>query len=179
MQIATFVIAVAGWVTAALALGWNIASWLLTGGRGRVELAVGFVERLSTRYVLFPLSRGGIDQARREMQRNSVDGDLAYFITVRNVGRTALTVRSVQFRAETREAFGTLGGGDWGAKLPARVETGDSITIGMNAVWLHEMGALVRRKHSLAAATLRGEADLGTGKTVISKHRLVIHDDPD
>lgn len=179
LQVATFCIAVLALVASVLALGWNIAQWLLTGGRARVELAVGFVEKISKRYVLFPLSANGLEEARKGMEANGVDGDLAYFVTVRNIGRTALTVRSVQFRVDpTREAFGAIGGGDWGDKTPARIETGDSITIGMEADFVHRAGRAVRRKRkSLDPVLMRAEAELGTGKSVISKAALLLKAD--
>lgn len=179
LQVATFCIAVLALVASLLALGWNIAQWLLSGGRARVELSVGFVEKISTRYALFPLSPNGLEEARKEMERNNINGDLAYFITVRNVGRTALTVRSVQFRVDpTREAFGTMGGGDWGDKTPARVETGDSVVIGMSAEFLIDMAAVVRNKHKgMDPVVMRAEADLGTGKTVTSKAALSLKEE--
>lgn len=174
MAVASLVFSAVALALSGAAFGWQVLSWFLTGGRVKVHLRVGVVDRLSQRYFTLPLGSDAIAGVRRAAEENGINGPAAYFVTVRNVGRTAVTVQALGFRAPTNERYGTLGGGDWGDKLPKRLETGESATCVYDAQFLQDMAALQCHKHKIDMAPMWAEVELGTGKVVQSNEKALV-----
>lgn len=174
MAVASLVFSAVALALSGAAFGWQMLSWFLTGGRVKVALRVGVVDRLSQRYFTLPLGPDAITGVRRAAEENGIDGPVAYFVTVRNVGRTAVTVQDLAFRATTNERYGSLGGGDWGDKLPKRLETGESATCVYDAQFLQDMAALQCHNHKIDMAPMWAEAELGTGKVARSKEKALV-----
>lgn len=185
MTVATFVIAVLGWVTATASFTWNIISWLFSAGRAKVELRVGAVVGLN--YMTSPIQPGWAQKVQQNLERNGLDGELAFFITVRNKGRIAITVEGCSFRAGNGMEAGTIGRPDWGKAFPARIEAGGAPeTFAYRTNHVHDLAEWVRaappkpRTGGLASATvpdpriISAVVQLGNGKKVRAKPGLPI-----
>jgi len=174
MTVASFVFSAVALALSCAALGWQMLSWFLAGGRVKVGIRVGVIDPTSTRNFNLPLHPDVVEEAKRAAAQNGLSGVVAYFVTVRNIGRTALTIQDVGFRAPTNERYGMLEGGDWGDKLPKRLETGESAVCVYDAAFLQNMAALQCMKHQLDLAPMRAEVELGTGKMAYSKEQAMI-----
>ncbi|GLZ37900.1 hypothetical protein [Actinokineospora sp. NBRC 105648] len=174
MTVASFVFSAVALALSGAAFGWQVLAWFLTGGRANVDLRIGVIDKLSQRFFTLPLGPKAIDGIKRTATQNGINGPVAFFVTVSNVGRTALTVKDIAFRAPTNERYGILGGGDWGDKLPKRLEPGDSTTCVYDLSFLQNMAALQCHKHKLSLAPMFAEAELGTGKTVRCKKQALV-----
>lgn len=127
MQVATFVFAVLGWVTATAALMWNILSWLFTAGRARLEANPGAVMP-GGQYMILTSKPDWREQLRKNLQRNQIVGDEAFLIKIRNRGRSPVSIERAGFESQGVE-IGTIGRPDWGDKFPIRIEAGASNTM--------------------------------------------------
>lgn len=173
MLVATFVIAVLGSVTAASSLTWNIVSWLLSAGRITAELSVGAVT-IAGQYMMLPAKSGWQELVRTNLSNNDLEAEEAVMITARNTGRNPVTIESCQFKSPQGPAVGTVGGPDWGAKFPIRLEAGASTVLGYRADLVLNTQRYLREKHLNEPVVIRAHLTLGTGKTVVAKPAMPV-----
>jgi hypothetical protein len=166
MQVATFVIAVLGWVTAAISLTWNVVSWLLSAARITAELAVGAVIMPGAQYMMLPAKPGWRDQVEKNLTRNGLTGEEAVMVTARNTGRNPITIESCSFRSDTGLAVGTIGRPDWGDAFPIRLEPGASTVVGYRADLILNAARYLHDKSPSTPVVIRAQLSLATGKTI-------------
>ena len=161
MEIAAFVIGCLGFLIAALALGWQIASWALDGRRVKVTLKHGAMGRGGS--VVGPVLRSGDPRDLSSVRAEGFLGMEVLGITVANVGRMPVTVRRYSVHAVGAGFAFTPMGEAIGPDLPYRLEPGDSET------WYAEMQsarALLSSIRSIGrqASRVYMTVELGTGE---------------
>jgi len=172
MQVATLVIAVAGVTLAALSLGWQAATFVLTGGRVKVELRVGAMHGTASHMVTQSVSSGLPDPER--LQADGYTRPVVA-VQVRNVGRMAVTVEdwSLFTSPGSRIALQPVGQ-SIGPPLPHRLEAGATGT------WAVELAPVRAMRAATVAALkvpeerikIRGKVGLGDGRTVETREAL-------
>lgn len=167
LDITTLVVAICAAVVAATALGWQVASWLLSGGRAKVELLNGALHQFGPQWVVMPPNKPlDPSAAANGFTRRAI------FVEVRNVGRLPITVTSWQLKLPGGVKIGELNSPN-GPKLPHRLEVGD------NATWAIEVdGQLVaalhatRRMAKVDDVEVRAVVSLGSGKEITTRRRI-------
>lgn len=143
LDITTLVIALIGLVAALVSLGWQVASWLLSGPRVRAGISHG----------VMTMSDGSI-------------GPPCIAVEARNVGRAEASLVSWGLRLPDGGTFvppmspGTW----WGPSLPHPLAGGHSVT------WLVDIGSIVeaRAQAGFDEVDVRSVVTLGSGKKVES-----------
>ena len=154
LDIATLVIAVAGLVTAAVSLSWQVVVHRLTGSRVRVELVMGALA--GDAYVSGPAAT--FDPASLIAQGF---GPLVVGVRGRNVGRLAVDI--THWDIYTGDGFGyTLPGYPLNPNLPHRLEPGSTVTF---LYPIDHVRALITSKAAIGKTDqrIRGALSLGTG----------------
>jgi hypothetical protein len=150
VDLATFVIAVVGLVIATSSLGWQVAAWLLSAGRVRVQLRHGIIGRRGTG--LYNVPRSGEPVDVDSIWRHGFTGPEVLAVKVVNWGRGPVTV--------TRYRLGIPGSSESlvihresdniGPKLPARLEQHESETWAVDMelvrVFVNPSGVVPTRK---------------------------------
>lgn len=161
-------VAVLGVVLACLSLGWQAATYVLTGGRVKVTLLVG------------ALGNGGMvtgspdklkpdwfEQVARQGYRSPVVG-----VKVANVGRQPVTVAQWSVVCPLAGSL-TPVGSSIGPPLPHRLEVGESSTW---AVDMHDVRTLMEATRKVIArgrpVVAFGQVELGDGRTKRSAGEL-------
>ena len=141
LDITTLVIAVLGLAAALLSLGWQVASWLLSG----------------------PRVRAGISPGIATMTDGSI-GPPCIAVEARNVGRAEASVAMWGFKLPDGGTFvpAMTPGTWWGQSLPVTLSGGHAAT------WLVDIASLVeaRTQAGLGEVDVRAFVTLGSGKIV-------------
>lgn len=157
-------------ILAALALGWQIAQYLLSAGRPKATLLHGLVS--SSEAYSGPVRADGRGFDLDGLRRQGMSGFEAVGIQVTNHGRAPVIIESVKLLPRGGAMSLTPIGERVGPDLPHKLEPG------ANASWFLDLGHAVR----LAAASrevlkervtgVYMTAQLGTGKTVRTPQTL-------
>lgn len=144
-----------------LSLGWQIASWLMSAGRVRVELKHGLIN--SGAAFLGPVGKKGTLRNLTSLRGQGVTGQEVLAIEVVNVGRAPVTVTKYGATLRGAEVSVTPVHDTIGKSLPFRLEPGESETW---AIDITSVRALVHAGQVLepGARNICMTADLGTGK---------------
>lgn len=185
MDVATFVLAVLGVVLSALALGWQAATFVLTGGRVRVELLVGAV-RDNHGMVTMSARNPQPDWAASLVEQGYRHPVVA--VRVRNVGRLAVSVerwsivtllRKPQVVGPFAQAVVQLSKREEGPEvvypglslvgpdLPHRLEAGASVIWAAPFGEVNDLIAVTKNVYSVA-----GKVALGDGRSSRSKDMI-------
>lgn len=122
MQIATAVVAGLAFLLAVVSLGWQIASWRMSGPRVTVKLLVGGLQGLT--HASVPVEPG--KDWWKNLDEFARGGMTPLFgVEVVNSGRAATSVTGVQGVLDSGQRFGTLGN-PLGKPLPHRLDSHDS-----------------------------------------------------
>lgn len=172
LTIATFVVAVVAAVMSALALGWQILNYKLTGGRVKIELQLGGMH---------PSRRSMVSGSAAEQREGWEQGVaragfpvLIIGVEVVNVGRLPVTIREWGLVASPGGLAYVPIGESTGPDRPFKLEAGTHQT------WAVELD----RARSLASAstvtsqaevfTIRARVRLADGRTYLSHESLTI-----
>jgi hypothetical protein len=161
MQTALSIIAL---VMSALSLGWQAATFVLTGGRVKVELRVGAMHAGSWGMIHAPVD--AVEHTWSDMQLEQGYVDRVIVVLVRNVGRLPVSVMEWSVKAEPTGASFRPVGQSIGPDLPYRMDPGTTETW---AVRLSEVAGPIEATKKAFGATalrLRGQVGLGNGKSV-------------
>ena len=149
LDITTLVIAVVGLAAALLSLGWQVASWLLSGPRVLVGISPGIAT----------MTDGSI-------------GPPCIAVEARNVGRAEASIVMWGFRLPDGGTFfpAMTPGTWWGPSLPSTLAGGHS------ASWLVEVASLVeaRAQAGFGEVDVRAVVSLGSGKKIVSRSALKV-----
>ena len=126
-----------------MSLGWQIASWTLSGRRAKVRLMHGVAGRGG--FAMGAVDRDGAPKRVNTMRSHGWDGPEVLAIEVINVGRATLTVTGYSIHAVgTGMSYSPIGD-RIGRELPFRLEPGEAET------WYADMQDARALVHSLAA----------------------------
>jgi hypothetical protein len=159
MDVAAFVIACFGFLVAALALGWQVATWFMDGRRVTLRLLHG--RQGHGGFVVGPIGKDGAPRDIEQLAREGAQGPEVVGVEVTNVGR--LKVKVTGYGAEaagTGWSFNPIGDAI-GQSLPHWLEPGDAETwyvIGDDARRILEAPSKRRPRG------VRMFANLGTGE---------------
>ncbi|BCB86997.1 hypothetical protein [Phytohabitans suffuscus] len=169
----TAVLAIYGALVGTFSLGWTVASWLLSAGRARVELRAG-LSNAAGQFMTTPIPRDGkIDISPNLALVGSGMTNPILLVSVRNVGRLAITVEQVAFRASTGQEYGTVSGPEHGKQFPCVIQPGASERFGYDLGGL-QIFATTIQKAVPGAVRVAAIVDLGTGKRVKARAKAVL-----
>lgn len=157
-------------VLACLALGWQVALYLLTAGRPKATLMQGVMAR-SGAYVV-PVSRDGQPLNADQLRSQGADGPEMIGIQVTNHGRMPISIESVALHTRGGSMTYMPIGDRIGPDLPFKVEPGT------NQSWympIRNAQALASTSRDIAKEPVTGvyaRAHLGTGKSVDTPQTL-------
>lgn len=157
-------------VLASLSLGWQIAQWLLSGGRPRATLMHGVWQGPGA-YV-GPVGKDGAGFDLTPLRRQGIEGPPVLGIQVTNHGRAPVVVESVQLRPRGGVMRFVPVGERLGPDLPYTLEPGS------NASWYltaDHATTLAESSRDVLGEKVTGvymSAQLGTGKTVTTGQTL-------
>lgn len=157
-------------VLAALALGWQIAQYLLSAGRPKAKLLHGLVS--STEAYSGPVRADGRGLDLDGLRRQNMSGFEAVGIQVTNHGRAPVIVENVKLLPRVGAMSFIPIGERVGPDLPYKLEPG------ANASWflgLHHATKLAATSREILNERVSGvymTAQLGTGKTVRTRQTL-------
>ncbi len=160
MDVAAFVVACLGFLIAALALGWQIASWVMDGRRVSLRLLHGIAGRSG--FAVGPVARDGAPRDISSLVQEGFRGPEVVGIEVTNIGRLPVKVTGYGVQAVGTEwSFNPIGDAI-GATLPHWLQPGDSET------WYATGDDARRIMEAPSKRTPKGVrmyANLGTGET--------------
>jgi hypothetical protein len=149
LDITTLVIAIVGLAAAFLSLGWQVASWWLSGPRVRAGIGYG----------IMTMSDGSL-------------GPGAITVEARNVGRAETSIVSWGFRfPDGGTIVPIMNPGTWqGEPLPVTLAGGHGVT------WLVDPSfvAEARRAAGFGEAELRSFVSLGSGRREVSRKAIKV-----
>jgi len=157
-------------VLAALALGWQIAQYLLSAGRPKATLLHGLVS--SSGAYSGPVRADGRGFDLDGLRRQGTSGFEVVGIQVTNHGRAPVIIESVKLLPRGGALSLTPVGERVGPDLPHKLEPG------ANASWFVDLGhagrlaAAAREVLNKQVAGVYMTAHLGTGKTVRTSRTL-------
>lgn len=171
MTIATLAIAVLGVLLSALSLGWQAATFVLTGGRVRAELRAGGIDP-GGGMVTGPAKDMSLRQANELKAQGFTRPVVA--VQVRNVGRLPVVITGWSLVTEPGGVGFHPMADSIGPPLDHRLEAGAP------AIWAVDGGAAQRLVRVTAEALnvppdrirLRGRVSLGTGRNVDTRETL-------
>lgn len=163
LAIVAVVLSALSFALACLALGWQVASWLLSGGRVKATLKHGVLGPGSA--VTRPVGRSGGLMSLATLHAQGFIGTEVLAVDVANVGRAPVTVARYSGRLLGAGVSFVPVADAMGPALPCRIDPGESQT------WYADMAAvraLVATGQELQAGArqVRMAVELGTGKTV-------------
>lgn len=166
MTTASLIVGICGVTLGGISLGWQVANYLLTGGRVKVELKVGAVGNggLATRPVK------GLHGDWRQRLAEEGFAPPVVIVEVVNVGRQPVTVIKWNIAAGKLN-YQPIGDAQ-GPPLPHRLEVGEPatwFTAETNAIALIESSKAVPR---FAGRTIRGMVQLADGRKVVGRERF-------
>lgn len=157
-------------VLAALALGWQIAQYLLSAGRPKATLIHGLVS--ASEAYSGPVRADGKGFDLDGLRRQGMGGFEAVGIQVTNHGRAPVIIESVKLLPRGGVMSLTPVGERVGPDLPHKLEPG------ANASWfldLDHAGTLAAASREVLKERISGvymTAQLGTGKTIRTRQTL-------
>src|SRR5690606_23334035 len=167
LDITTLVVAICAAVVAATALGWQVASWLLSGGRAKVELRNGAMRHIGGQYATVPAHKPlGQELAEQGFTRRAV------FVNVRNVGRLPVSVSWWDLKLPGGIRFGEMNPLH-GPKFPHRLDVGESVTWAMtvDGDMLFALRA-AQKQAKVGNVEVRAVVSLGSGKEIKTPQRI-------
>jgi hypothetical protein len=149
LDITTLVIAIVGLAAAFLSLGWQVASWWLSGPRVRAGIGYG----------IMTMSDGSL-------------GPGAITVEARNVGRAETSIVSWGFRfPDGGTIVPAMNPGTWqGESLPVTLAGGHGVT------WLVDPLLVAEGKHAggFGEVELRSFVSLGSGRREVSRRAIKV-----
>ena len=172
MEIATLAIAVLGVTLGALSLGWQVASFLLAGGRVKVELQIGAVHGSGSAMVTGPVRTTTAGQA--EALRSQGYTRPVAAVQVHNVGRLPVTVTDWSLVASPSGIAFQPVGQSIGPPLPHRLEAGamERWAVDLAPVAALRAAAAAALKIPAERIEVHGRVALGDGRTTETRDAL-------
>jgi len=163
MEIATLIIAALGVLLGALSLGWQAATYVLTGGRVKIALKVGAVVDSGTGMALMPVAEATPDKLASLGQQGFSRAVIA--VEVRNVGRLPVTVSRWSLESSLGVSYVPIAD-SLGSALPHRLDLGEPATWALD---LHQAIHLVKTTTEVLGkgceqARVHGVVELGDGR---------------
>jgi len=166
-QLLTFVVAAIGLVLAVASLAWNVAQFLLTGGRAKVELIRGVLTQNGV--ITLPLNK----RMERELARLAVEHgftEQVIGVIVTNTGRAPVRVQRWGITCPGTATY-WVGGESIGTDFPATIEGGAQQT------WVAPMKPAAALAYAAAGIStdnppVHGTVELGTGKSLLTKDSM-------
>ena len=168
MEVTTLIIAVFGAVTGAASLGWGVASYILSGGRVKIELLGGWVGAAGL--VTAPLT-GPLRQPDAPVH------EPVLAVRARNLGRLPVVVEGWYVKV------GQISLGH--VQHPANPAVPSTIAPGESETWVAPLAEVVAAAEAASHAglrfdELRATVSLGTGKSRSSRRTVTrVSDLPD
>ena len=171
MSEAALFVACLSLVISGLALGWQIAMWLLNGGRAKAQLMHGVFGRGG-------VASGPVQMLGRRLRLSGLReqgwaGPEVLGVRVTNTGRARLQVTAFGIRQGRKGmAANYPSGNEYSPDLPAWIEPGSSET------WYADLQDGAALIHATKQSGMRGSNELrmtitlGTGKMIITRRRL-------
>lgn len=152
---------------------WAVYSWILTGGRAKVDVTTGLRHFAGSQFAEFPPRKGRVadDGVPTEYESQGFTMPLV-LVRVRNKGRLEVTIEGVELRSPTGVAYKTIGGPEMGPRFPHTVGAGKSEVFGYEKAAVDAFAAAVRGTFRQRHVVIHAVVDLGTGKRVMSKTSL-------
>lgn len=170
---AALLVACTSLVVSGLALGWQVAMWLLNGGRVRTRLMHGILGRGGV--AVGPVKRDGRPLDLEAMRSQGWDGPEVLGIEVTNTGRARIQVTGYGIQQGSRGmSVKYPAGNHLSPELPSWVEPGSSAT------WYSELTDGTALIYALnlsqkpGTRELRMTVALGTGKNIVTRRRVYI-----
>ena len=168
---AALLVACVSLVVSGLALGWQVAMWLLNGGLVRTQLMHGLVGRGSV--AEGAVKRGGNRRNLSSMRAQGWDGPEVLGVQVTNTGRARVQVTAFGIRQGRKGmVINYPSGNQISPELPMWIEAGSSAT------WYADIAdgtALVYatdQSRMPGPRQLRMTITLGTGKSIITRRHV-------
>jgi hypothetical protein len=147
-------------VVSGLALGWQVAMWLLNGGRVRTQL-------------MHPVKLNGHPLKLTSLQDQGWSGPEVLGVQVTNTGRARVQVTAFGIRQGPKGIAANYPSGNaYSPGLPVWIEAGSSETWyaelqdGAALIYAAKQGGMRGRRE------LRMSITLGTGRTIVTRRRL-------
>lgn len=157
-------------VLAGLSLGWQIAQWLLSGGRAKATLLHGV--RQGSDAIIGPVGRDGAGFNITDLRRQGIDGAEVVGIQVTNHGRAPVVVEGVRLCPRGGAMRFVPVAERLGPELPYTLEPGSNASWYMTA---DHAAALADASREVLTEKVTGvymDAQLGTGKTITTRETL-------
>lgn len=172
MSEAALLVASVSLVVSGLALGWQVAMWVLNGARVRVRLMHGVLGRGGV--AVGPVQRGGHPRDMSAMRSQGWSGPEVLGIEVTNTGRARVQVTGFGIRqGRNGMSVNYPAGTSISPELPTWIEPGSSAT------WYGDLDDGVALVHATARTLatrgpreLRMTVSLGTGKSVVTRRSI-------
>ncbi len=164
LDITTLIVAICAAVVAATALGWQIASWLMSGVRAEVEVSKGGKSKYSGEYTTVEPS------TPRETFSYPIP---LVVVDIRNTGRLPVSVIGWSFRLP-----GGVKQGDlievMGPKLPHRLDVAENARWGVELNKRLKVDLLIaQREVKVADVKVHVVVSLGNGKRITTRKPIV------
>jgi hypothetical protein len=170
VDLAALIIAIVSLVIAGASASWQVAEYLLTGGRPRATLQHGTMDRGGA--YLGEVKRDGRKLDISTVHAQGLGGKEVLAVEVVNHGRSQVTVAKYALCTEGGSLSYRPVGDTVGPELPFRLQAGESATwyVDMDDVDALAGSEVEVLKNRPRAAYI--EVTLGTGKTVRTKRSL-------
>lgn len=153
-------------------LGWQVAQWLLSGGRPKAVLLHGVLDGSAA--LSGPVARGGERIDVGNLRRQGYEGPEALGLQVTNHGRAPIVVDRVTIRARGGVMSFVPIGVLIGAELPHKVEPGANNSWYVELAHAHRLASSSREVLHERVTGVYMTAELGTGKSVKTYAALTI-----
>jgi hypothetical protein len=167
-QILTFVVALVGLVFAAASLGWNVAQFLLTGGRPKLRLIVGALTE--TGVITVPITVHMNRELDRLAEHNGYNRRVVGAIMT-NAGRGPATVE--RWGLSCGEATYWVGAESLGPELPKTLDGGGAkLTVVAPIGPVERLAYAMSTTQPQADVPVRAIVELGNGRMLRSTQAL-------
>lgn len=172
MSEAALLVASISLVVSGLALGWQIAVWLMSGSRPRINLthAVTGPALAST-----PIRRGGSLKDYQHMRDQGWDGPELLGIEVTNHGRIRLQItRFAVVHPTSGTVLGILAPNEFSAPLPHFIDPGTTAAWYGDLDTARQVVTAMNAAESTSGRDVKMRVTLGTGKELTTKRSVKI-----
>jgi hypothetical protein len=161
LELVTLVIAIIGALTGVASLAWSIASHLLSGARVTVELEAGWVGPAG-------MIHGPIESFNPHTPPMDGMREPVICVQVRNKGRLQTSVTGYSVKVGRTNYFVPA--------HPANPALPFILGVGESAIWMADHAGVVAAVHAHREVLgqileIRGQVDLGDGRTIVSENR--------